>query len=291
MKFLVGLNLFLNSALLFLSQSGTVEAQDFPPCQAEDVMGKVYYTAIMTGTGPICVKYDLSIGGSIEADFGNDCSNDFDLKATYGTLSSTAGNVATYIPDAGGWSGQVTFLEAPVQSDPAKTVMALSKFNEGTKKYEVDLFFHSCTAPSVSPTAPPTATPTCPIEEFIGKTYYAPLLPSGKPCIKIEMFPGGTASIDPENVGCVNPIIPSNVYSSFNTTSDNKALFDGTFTGEVVFEESTIGPVGIGAKLKNFDPNNMSWSLALVVDSCKSPSVAPTPSPTDELLPTASPSS
>ena len=292
MKFLIGLNLLLNSALLLLSQSGTVDAQDFLPCQAEDVMGKVYYTATATSDGPICIKFDLSIGGSIEADFGNfDCNDPFVLDATYGTLSSTTGNVATYTPDAGGWSGQVTFKEAPVQYYPSKTVLELSRIDFTPKTFEAVLYFDSCTAPSVSPTSAPTATPTCPIEEFVGKTYYAPLLPNRAPCVKIDLFSGGTASIDPSNVDCASPYneVPANVYSTFDMTSDNKALFDGTFTGEVTIEESMTGSVGIEAKLKSFDPSNTSWSLALVVNSCMSPSIAPTPSPTLSDTPSPTP--
>ena len=83
----------------------------------------------MNGDNPVGVKYDLSIGGSIEADFGNlGCTDPFVTDETFGTLSSFSGNVATYSPDSGGWSGQVLLIECKKLSLLRKQI--LNKYDE-----------------------------------------------------------------------------------------------------------------------------------------------------------------
>ena len=276
MKVLFNLNLSL-TALLSFSLNGIASAQTVstsnPPCQAVDVMGKVYYTAVMTGDGPICVKYDLSLGSSIEADFGNiGCYDSFVADKTFGTLSSISGDVATYTPDAGGWSGQVSFEEqTPEQNeDPAEVKMILSTYQESIKMFSVRLLFPSCTSLLTSPTQPPTPVPTCSIEEFMGKTYYAPLPPATGICVKVDLFNGGTASIDPANTNCASPYTETaeNVYSTFLGISGNKALFSGTFTGEVLIEQSMTGSVDLEARIIDFDTSSMSWKLLEILLSC-----------------------
>ena len=192
---------------LLLSQSGTTNAKLYPTCVADEFLGKVYYAPVITSDGPVCVKFDLSsIGGagSIETDWGSvDCANSFISDTTYGTLSSTSGNIVTFSPDLGGWSGQLLIVEDDSIVDGLQ--MSLETFLPSSKTYVVQLRFPSCFSPSMSPTAPPTPIPTCPLDEFIGISYIFPLLTVGGLCVKLDFFEGRTASIEPTNTNCESP--------------------------------------------------------------------------------------
>ena len=161
-------------------------------------------------------------------------------------------------------------------------------------------------SPSSSPTAMPTMThsslptlqPRCGVADILGKTYFVEVTNFGAPlCLKIDMFPGGTVAIDPNNSDCTpansNPTIVSYFDSATDATPYDAggimfvpgALGVDGYTGDFSFVEED-GETAF--KTLYLDSPNKSFTGKLCVQSCTAPSNHPSIHPTD--LPSLTPS-
>jgi hypothetical protein len=131
--------------------------------------------------------------------------------------------------------------------------------------------------PSVLPSFIPSSAPSyfCPIDEFLGKTYFAPCILSGTPtCVKIELFAGGVISIDDSSPNCINTVFQkTSTLSDFDGVSGNFAMFKGCenndeWTGYIAVKED---PSIVDVELQMINDDTTAFAYNLVFPSCTLP--------------------
>lgn len=161
--------------------------------------------------------------------------------------------------------------------------------------------------PTTSPTMYPSAFPSlsnCDIDQFIGRVYYVKLEILPKHCLKMEMYAGGLLFLDTNDATCTAATMSSTApsISDFKKTEGNSAVFDGMWSGTIVFNPNEDPSPHLDIKLKEiaFSLSQSTFTIDLATSSCFAPSVTPSShpslspsvlkSPTPSTVPSALPS-
>ena len=131
----------------------------------------------------------------------------------------------------------------------------------------------------------------CPIEAFTNQTFYFPLLGA---CWKVDFTENGVLQGDFNNPKCTNSeYVSSGTYSFLDSTSENKAIYDGKGVGYSGIIKAMSSPTvsGFKAELVSRDPETKTFALDFFFESCFVPSQAPSNNPvTHAPVPVGTPS-
>jgi hypothetical protein len=139
-------------------------------------------------------------------------------------------------------------------------------------------------APSDGPSSLPSVSPTstCPISEFIGRSFLFPLLDA---CFKMEIFDGGSIYVDENNGDCTNPKFDTSAPMSYygGTEDGNKATFvtngkPGKWSGELFVVQGDTD----STEVSDLDIGQKQFQVLQKMTKCvAAPSMSPSALPTD----------
>ena len=254
-------------------------------------MGQVFFVQLDVFSAKVCMKIDLYNDRKVTVDDDNtDCSPEgFNESATYEIYEYHQTDTIHYRKSSSSeWKGQISFgedetvIEAPFD---------INYYNAGMSVFKSNLIVPSCYKPSVMPSNPPTPAPSqCAIDEVIGKTYIFPsiLPPDNRFCVKLQMFVGGTLSVDRQNADCANEFPEdATVFSYYSGPNllDSEVIFDGGPQG-LSGTVSSTQRMFVDEQCKvDYHPESETFAISMEVESCILPYSSPSMSPRPTLIP------
>lgn len=246
-------------------------------CTVEGVLGGTYYFPAVNA----CWRLQLYQTGTLEGDFTDPtCKNHTDngtfqsggIFSRFGSIDQT-NDVINFIEGDFGYFGTFQFVRKPTST----TTSIEMKSDGGTKEYEIQVNVPTCTAPSMLPSsAPITSTRICPIENFLGGTYFF-TVKGIHGCFKANINVDGKLKADLDKViepcsrDTFNPTGTFSIFDKINQNTDKAVFRDGPlgWSGTLQFiSSSSSSGKELEGTIKNMNQNEQEFEVQITVPSC-----------------------
>lgn len=262
---------------------------------SQELRGRTIFSKINAMGQKVCIKIELFPGGVLAIDSSNlDC-----IAANESTslqiLSSFQDSTDKILFNQGNLGPTAFIGHFNVLEDPTVTEIETNLLSLINQSFVAELKLPTCIAPSSTPSSihsiiPSHAPSTDCSQQLMGSTIFSKIGTSLNPnsnkvCLKIELNPGGSLTLDSSNSDCIaaNESPSQQSISSFQSITDKvsfvnvgRQIWSGHF---YISEDPSISDIETNLIGVTVNDNNYIFEAELRLPTCIAPSSAPSSIP------------